>query len=58
MSFTYKQTYSDRLNNVISTTSIIRSDGACIPVDPDNIDYQEFLEWEKTNTIDPPLDWH
>tara|TARA_B100000212_G_C27331151_1_gene514682 strand:- start:60 stop:227 length:168 start_codon:yes stop_codon:yes gene_type:complete len=53
MSFTYKQTYSDRLNNVISTTSIIRSDGACIPVDPDNIDYQEFLEWEKTNTIDP-----
>ena len=53
MTFTYKQTYSDRVNNIISTTSIITSDGASIPVDPDNIDYQEYLEWEKTNTIDP-----
>ena len=53
MTFTYNQTYSDRINNIISSTSIIRSDGASIPVDPDNIDYQEYLEWEKTNTIDP-----
>ena len=26
------------------------SDGASIPSDPDNIDYQEYLEWAKTNT--------
>jgi hypothetical protein len=27
-------------------TSVIRtSDGACIPFDPDNTDYQAFLRW-------------
>ena len=52
MTFTYKHTYSDKVNNIISTTSIVRSDGACIPVDPDNIDYQEYLEWAKTNTTE------
>jgi len=25
----------------------------CIPFDPANIDYQEYLEWAKTNTADP-----
>ena len=24
-----------------------------IPFDPDNLDYQEYLEWAKTNTVDP-----
>jgi hypothetical protein len=29
-----------------STNSIIRKeDGACIPFDPANTDYQEYLEW-------------
>ena len=26
---------------------------ASIPFDPDNLDYQEYLEWAKTNTADP-----
>ena len=33
--------------------SVIRlSDGAGIPFDPDNTDYQEYLEWAKTNTAE------
>jgi len=27
-----------------------KEDGAQIPKDPDNTDYQEYLEWAKTNT--------
>ena len=34
-------------------TSVMRlSDGASIPFDNDNIDYQEYLEWAKTNTAE------
>tara|TARA_R100001460_G_scaffold56289_3_gene95804 strand:+ start:1073 stop:1243 length:171 start_codon:yes stop_codon:yes gene_type:complete len=45
MTFTYKQTYLDKVNNVIDTTVIIRSDGACIPFDEANTDYQEYKLW-------------
>jgi hypothetical protein len=42
-----------------NTTIIIRtSDGACIPNDPANNDYRDYLESAKTNTslpADPPL---
>ena len=35
---------------------IMKSDGEKmlknIPSDPDNIDYQEYLEWAKTNTAE------
>ena len=27
--------------------------GGLIPLDPDNVDYAEYLEWAKTNTTDP-----
>lgn len=37
-----------------NTTSILRDDGACIPDDPANIDYQAYLIWlEDDNTPEP-----
>ena len=52
MSFTYKQ-IKDSLTNEVSTDSILRKeDNACIPFDEANSDYQEYLEWAKTNTTE------
>lgn len=37
-------------------TSIIRVlDGACIPADPDNMDYQEYLTWLAEENIPAPI---
>ena len=50
MAFTYKKgPQYEKYNNQM--TCIIRSDGVCIPTDENNMDYQEYLEWAKTNTI-------
>lgn len=48
----YKE-YRDENNNLTST--IIRlSDNACIPKEPTNIDYQEYLDWvAASNTPEP-----
>ena len=32
--------------------SIMREDGACIPICQDNTDFQQFLEWNKTGKLD------
>jgi len=49
MTYTYKKS---RIDEGRADTSIIRKeDGACIPIDENNRDYQEYLEWvAKGNT--------
>ena len=48
----YKLTTPNKENNV---TCVIRTeDGACIPFDPANTDYQAYLKWlEEGNTPEP-----
>tara|TARA_R100000152_G_C6661171_1_gene100006 strand:+ start:191 stop:565 length:375 start_codon:yes stop_codon:yes gene_type:complete len=54
-----------RVNSAGKQTTVIRTnaDGtkSYIPFDPANIDYQEYLEWAKSNTVTPadpgPSDW-
>ena len=47
---TYKKIKS---MGVVVTDQILRkADNAVIPFDEANTDYQEYLEWAKTNTIE------
>lgn len=37
----------------LTENGVIRSDGASIPNDEGNKEWQKYLEWAKTNTADP-----
>ena len=53
---TYKLTKSTNSITGVTTEGdiIIRiADNGAIPIDEANTDYQEYLEWAKTNTAEP-----
>ncbi len=43
--YTYKKTEQEE-------TILRKEDNVFIPVEPENFDYQVYLEWAKTNTIE------
>jgi hypothetical protein len=50
----YKQC-KDQFGNIANC--IIRTtDGACIPFDPDNTDYQAYLKWLEVGNTPEPAD--
>jgi hypothetical protein len=51
----YKQ-YKDRNGNVYQNAIIRTTDGATIPFDPDNTDYQEYLKWVAEGNEPEPAD--
>jgi hypothetical protein len=51
MTYTYKKS---RVDEGKTSTSIIRiEDGACIPFDEANTDYQEYLKWKAIDGNEP-----
>ena len=51
----YRQIRSVDTNEIVTNLIVRISDEACIPFDPLNTDYQDYLEWlAEGNTPQPP----
>ena len=42
--------------NTVVSSAIRTTDGACIPFDPDNSDYQAYLAWVAEGNVAQPAD--
>ena len=51
MSYTYKKLKDSKTGNELDLI-LRKEDNAFIPKNNENQDYQEYLEWAKTNTIE------
>ena len=52
MTYTYKLLPDDAKTGAKSTIILRKEDNFYIPMSQDNTDYQEYLEWAKTNTAE------
>jgi hypothetical protein len=52
----YKKTQFDKINNQEGRCIIRLHDGAIIPPDPTNTDYQAYLKWFEEGNIPLPAD--
>ena len=52
----YKLTPINKVTNEQPKIVVRTTDGACIPFDPANTDYQEYLEWIAAGNEPEPAD--